>query len=118
MSFARFGGLNPSMHEKSDFHAGFRLVDMITAEKNRQAIAAKEIRREIQTHTGWLKKRLARVDDDLSRSIKSSPIWKAKDDILQSIPGIGLTTSMTMLADGRFPLLTLMHIPKAHGCQH
>jgi transposase len=75
-----------------------QLVDMITAEKNRQSIAPKGIRREIQTHIDWLKKRLERVDDDLSRSIKSSPIWKAKDDILQSTPGIGPTTSTTMLA--------------------
>jgi transposase len=75
-----------------------QLVDMITAEKNRQSLAPKGIRREIQTHIDWLKKRLARIDDDLNRSIKASPIWKAKDDILQSAPGIGPTTSTTMLA--------------------
>jgi transposase len=75
-----------------------QLVEMMTAEKNRQSIAPKEIQREIQMHIDWLKKRLARVDDDLSRNIKASPIWKAKDDILQSVPGIGPTTSTTMLA--------------------
>lgn len=75
-----------------------QLVDMITAEKNRQSIAPKGIQREIQAHIDWLKKRLSRVDDDLSRSVKTSPIWKAKDDILQSTPGIGPTTSTTMLA--------------------
>lgn len=75
-----------------------QLVDMITAEKNRQTTASKRIRRHIQTHIDWLQKRLAEVDEDLSNSIQSSPIWKAKDDILQSMPGIGSTTSMTMLA--------------------
>lgn len=75
-----------------------QLGEMMTAEKNRQSIAPKEIQREIQMHIDWLKKRLARVDDDLSRHIKGSPIWKAKDDILQSVPGIGPTTSTTMLA--------------------
>jgi transposase len=75
-----------------------QLVEMMTAEKNRQSIAPKEIQREIQMHIDWLKKRLAKVDDDLSRNIKASPIWKAKDDILQSVPGIGPTTSTTMLA--------------------
>ena len=75
-----------------------QLVDMITAENNRQLVAPKDIRREIRAHIDWLKKRLKKVDDDLSRSIKASPIWKTKDDILQSTPGIGPTTSTTMLA--------------------
>jgi transposase len=75
-----------------------QMVDMITAEKNRQTTASKRIRRQIQTHIDWLQKRLIEIDDDLNSSIKSSPIWKAKDDILQSVPGIGPTTSTTMLA--------------------
>ena len=75
-----------------------QMVDMITAEKNRQATASKRIRRQIQTHIDWLQKRLIEIDDDLNSSIKSSPIWKAKDDILQSVPGVGPTTSTTMLA--------------------
>jgi len=75
-----------------------QILDMITAEKNRQTIAPKKIRHHIQTHINWLQKRLAEVDDELSGSIKSSPIWKAKDAILQSAPGIGPTTSTTMLA--------------------
>src|SRR6185369_3664013 len=56
------------------------------------------IRREIKTHINWLRKRLANIDNDLSRRIKASPIWKAKDDLLQSAPGIGPTTSTTLLA--------------------
>jgi transposase len=75
-----------------------QLVDMIVAEKNRQEKAPKRIARHIQTHIDWLQKRLAEVDDDLRRHIESSPIWKAKDDLLQSTPGIGPACSMTLLA--------------------
>jgi transposase len=75
-----------------------QIVDMITAEKNRQALAPKKIRRQIQTHIDWLKKRLTETDDDLRTHIESSPVWKAKDDILQSTPSIGSITSMTLLA--------------------
>jgi transposase len=75
-----------------------QLIDMITAENNRQLTAPKTIQREIRTHIDWLRKRLKKVDDDLSDRIKASPIWKAKDDILQSTPGIGPTTSTTMLS--------------------
>jgi transposase len=75
-----------------------QLVDMITAENNRQLTAPKDIQREIRAHITWLRKRLKKVDDDLSGRIKASPIWNAKDDILQSTPGIGPTASTTMLA--------------------
>ena len=75
-----------------------QLVDMITAEKNRQTMAPKRIRRHIQTHIDWLQKQLAQMDDDLTSTIQRTPMWKAKDEILQSAPGIGPTTSTTMLA--------------------
>jgi len=75
-----------------------QLVDMMTAEKNRQSTAPKRIRRHIQTHIDWLQKQLAGIDEDLAGTIQQSPMWKAKDEILQSTPGIGPTTSTTMLA--------------------
>ena len=75
-----------------------QLVDMMTAEKNRQTIAPALIRRKIQKHIDWLKKQLGDVDEDLASAVRDSPIWKAKDEILQSTPGIGPTTSTTMLA--------------------
>src|SRR5262249_19266749 len=75
-----------------------QLVDMIVADKNRQEKAPKRIARQIQTHIDWLQKRLTEADDDLRRHIESSPIWKAKDDLLQSTPGIGPACAMTLLA--------------------
>jgi transposase len=75
-----------------------QIVDMIVAEKNRQETASKRIARQIQTHIHWLEKRLTEADDDLRRHIESSPVWKAKDTLLQSTPGIGPACSMTLLA--------------------
>ena len=75
-----------------------QIVDMIVAEKNRQENVPKRIARQIQTHIDWLQKRLAEADDDLRRHIESSSIWKAKDNLLQSTPGIGPACSMTLLA--------------------
>jgi transposase len=75
-----------------------QIIEMIVAEKNRQGTAAKRIRRQIQTHIQWLEKRLTEADDDLRRHIESSPVWKAKDQLLQSTPGIGPACSMTLLA--------------------
>lgn len=75
-----------------------QIVDMIVAEKNRQENASKRIARQIQTHINWLQKRLTEADDDLRQHIESSPIWKTKDTLLQSTPGIGPACSMTLLA--------------------
>ena len=75
-----------------------QLVEMITAEKNRQILAPQKIRRQIQTHIDWLKKRLQQSDDDLHKHIENCPVWKAKDEILKSTPSIGPVTSMTLLA--------------------
>jgi transposase len=75
-----------------------QILDMIVSEKNRLAMAVRRpIRRQIIEHIQWLEKRLASVDDDLNRSIQSSPTWKAKDDLLQSVPSIGPTTASSLL---------------------
>ena len=42
-----------------------QLVDMITAESNRQAQAPSKIAKQIAKHLSWLNKRLDKADDDL-----------------------------------------------------
>lgn len=75
-----------------------QLVDMITAEKNRLKTARKKVRKNIQEHISWLEKRIQDVDTDLSKRIKQSPAWRAKDEILQSAPGVGPVLSVTLLS--------------------
>jgi len=75
-----------------------QIVSMITAEKNRLSTAVrKSIRREIQDHIHWLIKRLKSTDDELHRHIQSSATWKAKDDLLQGVPGVGPVSSSSLL---------------------
>jgi transposase len=76
-----------------------QLVEMRTAEQNRLASASRRIRAEIQAHITWLTRRLARVDADLNQAIRSSPGWRAKDDVLRSTPGVGPVLATTLLAD-------------------
>jgi transposase len=45
----------------------------------------------------WLEKELAALDDDLDDTIKKSPVWREKDDLLQSVKGVGPTVSRTLL---------------------
>jgi transposase len=76
-----------------------QIVEMLVAEKNRLGLArGKSVRRSLELHVAWLEKQLANVDDDISDMVKRSPLWRAKDDLLQSAPGIGKTVSRSMLA--------------------
>ena len=75
-----------------------QLVDMITAEGNRLATAAKPVRRDIEEHISWLRRRLKNVDDDLYDGLKKSPLWRVKEQILKSAPGIGRVTTCALLA--------------------
>jgi transposase len=76
-----------------------QLVEMLTAERNRLSAArTKAVRERISAHITWLVKELDNVDDDLASSIRKSPVWREKDNLLQSIPGVGPVLSTTLLA--------------------
>lgn len=76
-----------------------QLMEMLTAEKNRLAIARKHIKPNILSHIEWLKKEIEDIDQNLRHTIESSPIWREKDNLLQSIPGVGNVLSATLLAE-------------------
>lgn len=76
-----------------------QLQEMLGAEHNRLRLAAARVRKGIQKHVRWLERQVDDIDDDLDRLVRASPLWRAKDDLLQSVPGIGPTTSRTLLAE-------------------
>jgi len=77
-----------------------QLTDMLTAEKNRLGSAAtKTTRDDIEEHIEWLEERLQELDEKLKQQLECSAIWQRKDEILQSVKGIGFVTSMSLLAD-------------------
>lgn len=75
-----------------------QLVGMITAEKTRLDMAPPITRKQIKAHIGWLQRQLAKVEGDSDGMIRRSPVFRTKDDLLQSVPGIGDATSRTLLA--------------------
>ena len=75
-----------------------QIVEMITAEKNRLHAAPKWTSKDIQANIAWLEKCLKKVDKDLKNLLKKSPVWREKDEILQSMPGVGPVLSMTLLS--------------------
>jgi transposase len=76
-----------------------QLVQRLTAERRRLQTAPQQIWADIQAHITWLTRRLARTDDDVAAAIYSSPLWRAKDEMLQSTPGVGPILSRTLVAE-------------------
>ena len=76
-----------------------QVVEMLTAEKNRLRSARELVHRRVQDHICWLEQELADLDDDLERTLRKSPLWREKDNLLRSVPGIGRVVSITLLAD-------------------
>jgi transposase len=75
-----------------------QISQMITAEKNRLQSAPVWTRKDIQKHIDWLQKDLDQFNQDLDRMVKESPIWRAKDELLQSVKGVGPVLSVTLIS--------------------
>jgi transposase len=78
-----------------------QLIEMIGMERQRleHAPPTGRLTRELRNHIRWLERRVADVDDEIGAAIAASPIWRAHDDLLRSVPGIGPTTARTLLAE-------------------
>jgi transposase len=71
---------------------------MLTMETNRLRGAPDAIRSRIKGHIAWLKKELDGIDGELRKVIEVNPVWREKDRLLQSTPGVGPALSGTLIA--------------------
>lgn len=77
-----------------------QLIDMIVAETNRKkAIASKRIVREIDRHLLYLQKLLTELDGDIDDAIRASPVWREKEELMISVPGVGQKIARTLIAE-------------------
>ena len=77
-----------------------QLLEMLQAERQRlEQATTPAVRRDVRQHVAWLERRVTDVDEDLQTRIQQSPAWRAKDNLLQSVPGIGPVVSRTLLAE-------------------
>ncbi len=76
-----------------------QLIGMRVMETNRlDRLTDKAVRAEVQKHITWLSQAIDRADTALAEAVQASPAWRAKDALLQSIPGIGPVATLTLLA--------------------
>jgi len=78
-----------------------QIVQMITAEKNRamRNVTNAALQKSIGRILKALELELARLDDDVDKMVRSSPLWREKEELLASVPGIGKVIARTLLAE-------------------
>jgi transposase len=76
-----------------------QLTEMLVAEKQRYRRAAPVVREDLEENIAWLEGRLKRLDKELHKMVKDSPLWREQEDLLRSVPGIGPTLAFTLLAE-------------------
>ena len=75
-----------------------QVLTMLVSEKNRLGIAISAVRPRIETHIAWLEQELNDLDEELRQALRQSPVWREKDDLLRTVPGVGEQISLTLLA--------------------
>jgi transposase len=77
-----------------------QLVEMITSEGQRRRQARDpRLARRLDAHVTWLQKELAALETDLDDAVRGTPAWRAAEDLLASVPGIGKTSARTLIAE-------------------
>ena len=75
-----------------------QLVGMLTAEKNRFQSALPPVRPNVAAHIAWLEPALKERDAELDQTLRASPLWREREALLRSVPGVGPTLALTLLA--------------------
>lgn len=77
-----------------------QVVEMIGMETNRLHQARNpDLQRLLRATLKVLKAQLAKLDHHVDDIVRRSPVWRAADDLLTSVPGVGDVTSHTLIAD-------------------
>ncbi len=76
-----------------------QIIQMIVAEKQREKRAAKRTRKSIVRLLKALEKELSSLDQDIDEAVRGSPVWREKEELLSTVPGVGTVISRTILAE-------------------
>jgi transposase len=76
-----------------------QVIGMQTAERQRLGTAGPQVRARIEAHLAWLERELTELDDDLGRRLRESPLWREREDLLRSVPGVGPVVATTLVAE-------------------
>lgn len=75
------------------------VIQNLTAEKNRVATTPEPLLKRLMAHIVWLEQERDELGQEIHELIRADPVWSKKEQILQSVPGIGPVTAATLLAE-------------------
>lgn len=77
-----------------------QIVEMIGAERQREKrMTVPHLRKSIARLLKALEKELASLNTDIDDAVRGSPVWREKEDLLVSVPGVGPTIASTLIAE-------------------
>ena len=76
-----------------------QVMTMLVSEKNRLGTALGAVSPRIEAHIASLEQELSDLDKGLRQTLRRSPVWREKDDLLRTVPGVGEQLSLTLLAN-------------------
>ena len=63
-----------------------RVMALLVSEKNRLGTATGAVSPRIEAHIAWLEQELSDLDKGLRQTLRRSPVWREKDDLLRTVP--------------------------------
>jgi transposase len=75
-----------------------QILSMLTAERQRLALAAPAVRRDLKEHIHWLVKRLKQSNHALDETLRSSAVWREREELFKPVKGIGKQTLLSLCA--------------------
>ena len=75
-----------------------QILAMLTAERQRLALAAPAVRRDIREHIHFLVKRLKDSNRGLDEMLRASPVWREREELFKPVKGIGKQTLLSLCA--------------------
>ena len=76
-----------------------QIIQMIIAEGQREKRASKRMKKSIQRLKKALQKELTDIDREIDDTVRGSPLWREKEDLLASVPGVGPAIARTLIAE-------------------
>ena len=76
-----------------------QIIQMIVAEGQREKRASKRMKKSIQRLEKALQKELTDIDREIDDTVRGSPLWREKEDLMASVPGVGTTIARTLIAE-------------------
>ena len=76
-----------------------QVVRMRAAEQVRRQQALPVVQQRIDRVIALLEQELKEIDDDLSGRLRESPVWREREELLRSVPGVGPTLTVTLVAE-------------------